>query len=83
MRSGDEKASQTGRNAYFDALRVLAILLVIFNHLPGYSLYQTCAGPKAWLYMLITMLTRINVPLFLMVSGALTATGSATCSSST
>ena len=56
---------------YFDALRILAILLVIFNHLPGYTLYQTCAGPKAWLYMLITMLTRINVPLFLMVSGAL------------
>lgn len=70
-KQGDEVYSQKARNAYFDALRILAILLVIFNHLPGYTLYQTCAGPKAWLYMLITMLTRINVPLFLMVSGAL------------
>lgn len=59
------------RNAYFDVLRVLAILLVVFNHLPGYLLYQTCSGLKAWAYMLLTMFTRINVPLFLMVSGAL------------
>ncbi|HJB54318.1 MAG TPA: acyltransferase family protein [Candidatus Olsenella avistercoris] len=60
-----------GRLVYFDALRIVAILLVVFNHLPGYTLYMSNTGPKAWLYMLLTMVTRINVPLFLMVSGAL------------
>lgn len=59
------------RSAYLDVLRSFAILLVVFNHLPGYTLYQTCMGSKAWMYMLITMFTRINAPLFLMVSGVL------------
>lgn len=59
------------RITYLDALRVIAALLVIFNHLPGYTLYQTSFGPKSWLYMIPTMVTRINVPLFFMVTGAL------------
>lgn len=59
------------RIAYLDALRVIAALLVIFNHLPGYMLYQNCSGLRSWLYMIPTMITRINVPLFFMVSGAL------------
>lgn len=65
-------AAAAGRRlAYIDALRIIAILLVVFNHLPGYTLYMSNTGPKAWLYMFLTMVTRINVPLFLMVSGAL------------
>ena len=42
------------RSAYLDALRVLAILLVVLNYLPGYTLYQTCMGPKAWMYMVVS-----------------------------
>ena len=53
-------------------MRIIACFLVIFNHLPGYTLYQTATNlPKIWLCMLLTMVTRINVPLFLMISGAL------------
>lgn len=53
-----------------EIMRIIAIFLVIFNHLPGYSLYQSSSG-NTWIYMFITMITRINVPLFLMVSGTL------------
>lgn len=62
---------QKQRNTYIDFLRILAAFLVIFNHLPGYTLYQIAGGVKGWIYTFITMFTRINVPIFLMISGAL------------
>lgn len=60
------------RKVYLDYIRIIAIVLVLFNHLPGYYLY---AAPNnsiilTWSYLLITMVTRVNVPLFLMISGA-------------
>lgn len=30
------KKYPASRESYFDALKILAILLVVFNHLPGY-----------------------------------------------
>lgn len=59
------------RIAYYDLMRIVAIFLVIFNHLPGYTLYQISSGPIQAVYMSITMLTRINVPVFFMIAGAL------------
>lgn len=59
------------RKTYLDALRIIAIFFVIFNHLNGYLLYQSRGGIKMWFYMFLTMVTRINVPLFFMISGAL------------
>ncbi|HJA29498.1 MAG TPA: acyltransferase [Candidatus Olsenella pullicola] len=70
-RSGGKHFRRSPRSVWIDALRVLAVLLVVFNHTPGYALYQTSSGPTAWAYLFVTMLTRVNVPLFLMVSGAL------------
>ena len=56
----------------YDLMRIIACFLVIFNHLDGYTLYQrTTPGWKTWVCMLTTMITRINVPLFFMVGGAL------------
>ena len=52
-------------------MRVIACALVIFNHLPGYMLYSMTGGGKQFFYMCLTMITRINVPLFFMISGAL------------
>ena len=52
-------------------MRIIACALVIFNHLPGYMLYSTTTGVRQFIYMCITMITRINVPLFFMISGAL------------
>ena len=59
------------KKPYFEYMRIVAIALVIFNHLPGYNLYTISTGYKQAIYMTITMITRINVPLFLMISGAL------------
>ena len=55
---------------YLEIIRILAIGLVIFNHLPGYYAYML-PHPKflEFGYIAITMITRINVPLFLMISG--------------
>lgn len=63
-------ASQT-RKVYYDFMRICAALLVIFNHLPGYTLYQKTDEVKVWFYTFMTMITRINVPVFFMISGAL------------
>lgn len=59
------------KKIYIEYIRCLACALVIFNHLSGYTLYQISHGWKQFLYMSITMFTRINVPLFFMISGAL------------
>ena len=52
------------KKIYFEWMRILACGLVIFNHLEGYTLYKSSIGIKQGLYMLLTMITRINVPLF-------------------
>ena len=60
------------RKSYIDILRIIAMFTVMFNHTPGYNLYQNSTGFfRTWVYMSITMLTRVNWPLFLMISGAL------------
>ena len=60
----------TARKAYLEWMRVIAIFLVIFNHLPGYTLFTAASGPAQGALMFLSMLTRINIPLFLMISGA-------------
>ena len=53
-------------------MRIIACYLVIFNHMDGYSLFQqTSPGWKTWICMVPAMITRINVPLFFMIGGAL------------
>lgn len=59
------------RKAYLEIIRIVAVLLVIYNHLPGYHLYMVSSGMKQGITMFLAMLTRSNVPLFLMVSGTL------------
>lgn len=59
------------KKVYFEMMRIIACGLVIFNHLKGYSLYGISHGGTQFFYMCLTMITRINVPLFFMISGAL------------
>lgn len=59
------------KTVYYEWLRLIACFLVIFNHLKGYVLYQNASGIKQICYMTISVITKINVPLFFMVSGAL------------
>lgn len=38
--------SNQNRVVYYDVVRVVASALVIFNHVPGYTLYQISGGGK-------------------------------------
>lgn len=71
MNNKQLSTAQNGRIKYFEIMRIVAIALVIFNHLPGYTLYMTTTGARQWIDMVISMITRINVPIFFMISGAL------------
>lgn len=62
---------KTRKKIYYEWMRILACGLVIYNHLNAYTLYMNSSGIKQGFYMFLTMLTRINVPLFFMISGAL------------
>ena len=59
------------RKAYLDLMRIVACILVIFNHLPGFELYITTSGISQFIYMSISVITKMNVPIFFLISGAL------------
>lgn len=59
------------KKVYFEMMRIIACSLVIFNHSSAYMLFSVSSGTKQFFYMCLTMITRINVPLFFMISGAL------------
>ena len=63
--------TSNNKKVYFEMMRIIACGLVIFNHLSGYLLYGNSHGGIQFFYMCLTMITRINVPLFFMISGAL------------
>lgn len=60
-----------GKKTYFEWMRCIACFLVVFNHVKGYTLFMNSSGVRQIIYMVISILTKINVPLFFMVSGAL------------
>lgn len=59
------------KKVYYEWIRLIACFFVIFNHLKGYVLFMNSSGIKQAFYMVISIITKINVPLFFMVSGAL------------
>ena len=59
------------RKAYLDLMRIVACILVIFNHLPGFELYKTTSGVSQFIYMTISVITKMNVTVFFLISGAL------------
>lgn len=59
------------KKVYYEWIRLIACFFVIFNHLKGYVLFRNASGVKQAFYMVISVITKINVPLFFMVSGAL------------
>lgn len=58
------------KKVYFEFIRIIACSLVLFNHTTGYHLYSMTSGVKQYIYMCLAMVTKINVPLFFMISGA-------------
>lgn len=64
---------QVCKRVHLEILRILAVLFVIFNHTDGYYLYYSnTSNPLTWLFSALgSVICRTNVPLFLMITGAL------------
>lgn len=67
--------SGSDRKIYLEVLRIVACFFVIFNHTQnnGYDLYTQCAfsQPVFWIYLSVSIICKVAVPLFFMISGAL------------
>ena len=64
----------TKRQVYFDVLRIIAILCVLFNHSgeSGYFIFTLTDNiPLQIISIFISSLSKMGVPLFFMISGAL------------
>lgn len=62
------------KKVHLEALRILAIILVVFNHTPAYAFPLSTMADVSWseFFMLCTSIAdKIAVPLFFMISGAL------------
>lgn len=60
------------KKVYLEAIRIIAILFVIFNHTDGFIYYTVTDNRLTWLYSIVlAVICRTAVPLFFMVSGAL------------
>lgn len=64
---------EKNRKTHLDLLRILAAFLVIYNHTAGYHYYLNHMNDSCKLMACIALsaFTKINVPLFFMISGAL------------
>lgn len=65
--------SQQREKTYLDILRLIAILLVVFNHTNGfyYSPYSGIVDWRYWWLLIQNQIVKMAVPLFFMVTGAL------------
>ncbi len=66
------KKNKIKKELYIEILRIIAIVFVIFNHTDGYFLYYSnTENPMTWCFSFMgSVLCRSNVPLFLMITGA-------------
>ncbi|MCI7040949.1 MAG: acyltransferase [Lachnospiraceae bacterium] len=61
-----------GRKVYLEAMRVIAVILVIYNHTDGFVYYTVTDNIITYLFSLsMSVLCRAAVPLFFMITGAL------------
>lgn len=69
-----EQVKAEPRKLYLDALRILAMLLVIFNHTGSFGFFrfvETQNPVLYWIYLAGAVFCTMGVPLFFMISGVL------------
>ena len=71
MKQEVQKEKTKKRIYYFDVLRVIACLAVIMIHTSGTYVLRNFRTFNFWVRNLFDSLSRIAVPLFVMISGAL------------
>lgn len=52
-------------------MRIIAAFFVIYNHTEAFHAYMHIDGAIRWLYMPLSVVAKLSVPLFFMISGAL------------
>ena len=74
IRIGGGQRKLKNRKLHIELIRIIAMFLIIFIHTgtKGYSLYTQAIGKPLYpVYMFICMFSRVAVPLYWMISGAL------------
>ena len=67
----DNKSLVYGKRTYLEVVRIIAIMCVVFNHTAGFFMYANARDVYSFGISLVgSILCRVAVPLFLMVSGA-------------
>ena len=60
---------------YINVLRIIAAFFVIFNHSGDYGFYlytfYPCGSVQYWVYLAFSIFSKVSVPLFFLISGAL------------
>lgn len=56
---------------YLEVLRIIAICLVIYNHSAAFGVFQTAQGMQYEISLILSLLCKVAVPIFFMISGAL------------
>ncbi len=64
-------AEKKERKVYIEAIRVIATLFVLLNHVPANMLYQQHEGAARYALLAMMFVSRTCIPFFYMVSGAL------------
>lgn len=61
------------RKLHLEVLRILAAFFVIFNHTHGFTLFMNHVPESIsyWVFLAFSVVSKISVPLFFMISGAL------------
>ncbi len=63
--------SKNEKKIYIEALRVLATLFVLLNHVPANVLYQQHEGAARYALLAMMFLSRTCIPIFYMIAGSL------------
>ncbi len=68
-----ENSKQKQKFLYMEIIRIFACFFVIFTHTEGHELLQQCSlgSVRYWVYLMISIFYKVEIPLFFAVSGAL------------
>lgn len=71
MNKNTQEKAVKERKYYLELLRVIAILLVMYNHSPAFMSFQNQSGVEYGISVFLSMLCKAAAPVFFMISGAL------------
>lgn len=71
MRGIKVKSYEKRDRCHLEVLRIIAIFLVFYNHSAAFKVFETEHGMLYAISLLLSLLCKVSVPIFFMISGAL------------